>query len=204
MSSSVLLLNDTSTDSNLGCQATMFAINGELDRLFRGYAIERIYLPFIARAAHDPRWKHFLPSRRRSPKEALDAFLGSSIPEVEEAIESIRNSEIILVNGEGSINENRRTRALGTSTLILFTLMETAFHFGKEVHLLNCTIHITRARSTELAARVIDKCATVSVREPYSYYYSRQIRKDVKLFPDLVCTLRPSEHEHSSVPFAFM
>ncbi|WP_152053201.1 polysaccharide pyruvyl transferase family protein [Tautonia marina] len=180
----LLLVNDTSTNPNLGCQVTMFMLNRLVERHFPGASVERIFLSTINHPFTEDERRDLLPSEVTTIEQSADRMMRSPLPVLTDLVEKLRWADLVVINGEGSVLEDQ-----ANSRMVLM-ICDLASRLGAECHLINFTAHLSRPSAVELARHAFGRCATVSVREPLSYLLVKKFFPDVRLFPDIVIGVR--------------
>lgn len=176
----LLLINDTSTSKNQGCQVTMFMVNRLLSRFFPDAQIDRIFLSTINFRFSENDQADFFPARGCDMKPLAAKWIDEGVGKIREIVEKIRWADLIIINGEGSVLECQ------LNARVIYMICEIARAQDIPCHLINFTAHVTRDDAVELAKRAFDACATVAVREPLSYYLVRKFYANVRLYPDVV------------------
>jgi len=205
----ILVVNDTSTNPNQGCQATMHMFNAILKKIFPDSPIERVYLDttnypynsfeekyystlnYIKKLMNNPLIKgasseskickeNFIPNSSVSVEQALKNMLSTNFKIIVDLREKIEWSELVIINGEGSVIDYQ------SNSRFIFMVCELCSYFNKPFHLINFTAHITSKKTIQLAKSAFSKCSSVSVREPLSYYLTKEFYPNVKVFPDIV------------------
>ncbi len=169
----ILLINDTSSNPNFGCQANTAALYYNI-LLFDPMAdIDCIIL-------NDLRTQKL----NRSFTIYRKGVLLQGTPDKLD----IKSYDLAIVNGEGSLGDNKNGNFYKECKSI-FSLISQVHSAKVPVHLINFTHHINHVSNGQKAKRIYLKCASVSVRETASYRKVKKLLPNVKLYPDLSCTL---------------
>ncbi|MDP3445182.1 MAG: polysaccharide pyruvyl transferase family protein, partial [Ignavibacteria bacterium] len=119
---------------------------------------------------------------------------GSKYKHLNGIVESIRKSDAIVVNGEGTFIFSKPTRR---EALFYLIILKTAQHFGKKTYLVNAMFsdgpkNNTNPELIKIALPILNSCTYISVRDMESLSYIKQngVLAKFDFIPDALFTWR--------------
>ncbi|MBL8800201.1 MAG: polysaccharide pyruvyl transferase family protein [Planctomycetia bacterium] len=202
----ILLINDTSKQSNWGCRATSF----QLRRMLAAGGHEIVESVLVTELSHPHGWRLPLGCLFRKPITLFDCvparlsqfptyanrvlrgqatLKGPESTRVLNLRQALEQCDLVFINGEGSIHGNRRV-----AKAILFVAYVAKTVFGKPCVLTNHTADLGNPELLPIAEAVYPMLDDVSFRDPISErtwgHLARQVTGSL-LIPDAAFCFQP-------------
>ena len=99
----LLILNDTSTSPNQGCQATMHMFHRGVRRFFPGASLRQVFLTTINHPFLPAEQRQYLPMHVDGVDAALEEMLQTDHPAIAGLRDAIRWADLIVVLRQGRV-----------------------------------------------------------------------------------------------------
>jgi polysaccharide pyruvyl transferase WcaK-like protein len=174
-----VLINDTSSTNNPGCQATVAALQAS----YRRYDAR-----CVGRVLVGDGYEHFVPfteflkqsSQSESPHLLQNAFDDCVDALSDHGLDPFGECEFVVINGEGTMHHDR------TGAYLLLGWAALAKQRGLPVAVVNCTIDSFHPFFFRQLNRSVDWLA---VREPCSFEFVRPFHPNVRLGADAIFSM---------------
>jgi len=180
----ILLVCDTSTNPNLGCQANTAAMYQNILKYQPKADINCVTLRDLL--LNKPIQMATRTHRKGKPVNRTSTGI------------SLGSYDHMIINGEGGMGEYGGGRLSAVSSGV-FDLIHRAKKSKAKVHMVNYTHNIRSGPNNVTAKHAYGICDSVCVREPLSYDRVRPLHDQVKLFPDLASTHTKPDVERENI-----